>query len=51
MNILVVKIISGDYATLTDSSGEEILVALALLPFDIDVGSRLVYDGAEFKYV
>ena len=49
MNVLVVKTLNGDYATLTDASGEEIIVAMALLPFDIDVGTRLIYDGAEFK--
>ena len=37
--------IEGEYAYLRDEeSGEEIFVALALLPQDADVGSRLQYE-------
>ena len=37
--------IEGEYAYLSDEeSGEEIFVALALLPLGADVGSRLLYE-------
>ena len=40
--------IEGDYATLTDESGEELFIALALLPLGTDIGSRLLYSNFEF---
>ncbi len=51
MKTLVVKSIGGDYATLVDEGGEEILVAMALLPSDVDIGSRLSYQDAEFQLI
>jgi hypothetical protein len=41
--------ISGEYATLTDESGEELFIALALLPFGIDIGTVLRYENLEFS--
>lgn len=45
----VVDDISGDYANLkrTDN-GDTILVAMALLPFGIDIGNHLTYENFEY---
>ena len=51
MKILTVKSVCGDYATLVDEAGEEILVAMALLPSDIDEGVRLSYENMEFSVI
>ena len=41
----VITRIEGEYAYLRDAeSGEEVFVALALLPLGADVGSRLLYE-------
>lgn len=40
----VIKI-EGEYATLKDmQSGDEIFIALTLLPMDVDIGSKLHYE-------
>ena len=42
----------GEYAYLReDSTGEEIFVALALLPPGVEVGSRLHYETLSFSLV
>ena len=47
----VVKI-EGEYATLKeDSTAEELFIAMALLPFGIDVGTRLHYEMLEYTIV
>ena len=51
MRILTVKCISGDYATLVDGDGEEIVVAMALLPSVIDEGTKLSYENMEFSVI
>ena len=51
MRALTVKTISGDYATLVDESGEEIVVAMALLPAEVDEGVKLTYENMEFSIV
>ena len=43
-----VKRISGEYAVLIDESGEELFIALALLPEGTDEGSRLHYELFEY---
>ena len=41
----VITRVEGEYAYLKDEeSGEEVFVALALLPLGADVGSRLLYE-------
>ena len=41
--------IDGEYAILReDESGEELFIAMALLPLGVDVGSRLCYDFPDF---
>ena len=44
--------IEGEYAYLCeDKTGEELFIALALLPIGADVGSRLVCEGFEFTLI
>ncbi len=50
----IVKEISGDYALLlrTDNSANEtILVALALLPSDIDINTKLLWENLIYKII
>ena len=49
MKIFKVASISGDYANLVDESGEELFIAMALLPEGVDIGSRLSYDNGELS--
>ena len=45
----VVKKIEGEYATLADlQTGEELFIAMALLPVGVDLGSRLHYELLEY---
>ena len=44
---VVVKI-EGEYATLRDTAGEELFIALALLPEGTDLDSRLHYECFEY---
>ncbi len=42
--------IEGEYAYLSETgSGEELFIALALLPLGADVGSTLEYENFEFS--
>ena len=44
--------IEGEYAYIKDEvSGEELFIAMALLPFGVDVGSRMSYSSGEFSIV
>lgn len=48
---VVVKI-EGEYATLKDKeNGEELFIALALLPTETDVGVKLHYEMLEYTVV
>ena len=48
---LVAKI-EGEYATLRDiSSGEELFIAMALLPEGVDIGTKLHFEMLEYKVV
>ena len=41
--------IEGEYASLTnDKNGEELFIALALLPENTDIGTKLLYENMEF---
>ncbi|MBR7097951.1 MAG: hypothetical protein IKC59_00920 [Clostridia bacterium] len=41
--------IEGEYATLRDTAtGDELFIAMALLPLGTDVGSRLHYEMLEY---
>lgn len=42
--------IDGDYAILKDEkSGEEMFIAMALLPLGADIGSRLHYESFSYE--
>ncbi len=44
--------IEGEYATLTDeATGEELFIALALLPLGVDVGTRLHFEMMEYTII
>lgn len=48
----IVKRIDGEYAVLADEkSGEELLIALFLLPQEADVGVRLHYENLVYTVV
>ena len=48
--IYIISKIEGEYATLTDeTSGEELFIAMTLLPFGSDVGDKLKYENFEFS--
>ena len=47
----VIKI-EGEYATLSDDkNGEELFIALALLPENTDIGTKLLYENMEFTII
>lgn len=43
--------IEGEYATLIDESGEELFIAMALLPMGVDIGTVLKYTFPDFEIV
>ena len=48
----VVARIEGEYAILKDTeSGEELFIALALLPLGVDIGTRLHYEMLEYTVI
>ena len=50
MNYTVIKI-EGEYATLKNDEGEELFIAMALLPLGVDIGTKLHYEFPEFTIV
>lgn len=47
-----VKKIEGEYATLTDiETGEELFIAMALLPEGVDLGTKLHYEMLEYTVI
>ena len=49
MKKYVVTKIEGEYATITDESGEELFIAMALLPLGVDIGTKLCYKFPDFS--
>ncbi|MBP3370793.1 MAG: hypothetical protein J6L85_08580 [Clostridia bacterium] len=48
-NDYIITKIEGEYAFLKDTaSGEELFIAMALLPLGVDVGTRLHYEMLEY---
>lgn len=47
----IVTKIEGEYAYIKDESGNEIFIALALLPAGTDIGSNLHYEMFEYTLV
>lgn len=43
--------IEGEYAYLSDNTGEELFIAMALLPNGIDVGTKLHYEMFEYTII
>ena len=43
--------IEGEYATLIDESGDELFIAMALLPLGVDIGTVLKYTFHDFEIV
>lgn len=43
--------IEGEYAYLLDDNGEELFIAMALLPFGADIGMNLKYENMEFALI
>ena len=48
MKYTVIKI-EGEYATLKDECGEELFIAMALLPMGVDIGTRLSFEFPDFS--
>ena len=47
----VIKI-EGEYATIKDvNTGDELFIAMALLPAGVDVGTRLHYEMLEYSII
>ena len=51
MKIYTVASINGEYATLVDENGEELFIAMALLPLDVDISVKLSYENLEFSII
>ncbi len=49
--IYTVQKIEGEYATLVNASGEELFIAMALLPPEADIGVRLLFEDMEFSII
>ena len=49
--VYTVKQLDGDYALLLDEQGNENLVARALLPMEIEEGSRLICEMFSYRLV
>jgi len=47
----VVTKIEGEYAILKDEKGDELFIAMALLPPGVDVGTKLHYEMLEYSIV
>ena len=50
MKYTVIKI-EGEYATLKNEEGEELFIAMALLPLGVDIGTKLSYEFPEFTVI
>jgi len=50
-NYVVIKF-EGEYVTLKDTdSGDELFIAAALLPFGIDMGTKLRYENLVYEII
>ena len=49
--IYVIARIEGEYAYLRDEGGEELFIAMALLPLGSDIGTRLKCENFEFEMI
>lgn len=49
-NYTVIKI-EGEYATLKEENGEELFIALALLPEGTDLDTKLQFENFEYRII
>ena len=49
--LYTVSKIEGEYATLIAENGDDLFIAMALLPLGVDIGTKLLYDFPEFTVV
>ena len=50
-NYIVTKL-EGEYATLTDiDTKDELFIAMALLPFGTDIGTKLRYENLSYEII
>jgi len=49
--VYIITKIEGEYAYLADDAGEELFIALALLPQGADIGTRLKCENFEFEII
>ena len=50
--IYILTKIEGEYAYLAPADGgEELFIAMALLPLGVDIGSKLKYENFEFEAI
>lgn len=47
----IVKNINGDYGVLVDGNGVENMVAMFLLPDEIAIGSKILYEDFEYTII
>ena len=47
----IVALINGDYAILEDENKEQISIARALLPMEIDEGTRLLFKNFQYTII
>lgn len=47
----VVDRIEGEYAILKDEKGDEVFIAMALLPSGVDTGTKLHYEMLSYEIV
>ena len=48
----IISKIEGEYAYLApEEGGEELFIAMALLPLGADIGTRLKYENLEFEII
>ena len=47
----IVALINGDYAILEDENKEQISIARALLPMEIDEGTRLLFENFQYTII
>lgn len=48
-NVFIITKIEGEYAYLQNSDGEEVFIAMALIPPGADIGSELIYADGGFE--
>ena len=49
--VYVITRIEGEYAYLRDEGGEELFIAMALLPQGSDIGTKLKCENFEFEII